>query len=74
MRTVISSRYYPMIHGKRNTRFSYRSYRVGGCLAPSDVIIGLCDDSVPYGWIRGPRGGYATKTAATLPTIVSVPV
>jgi hypothetical protein len=66
---VISSRYYPTLHGKINTRYSYRSYRVTSeaILSRSDWIVGLCDASVPTGWVRGPRGGYATKTAAMLP-------
>ena len=70
---VISSRYYPVLHGRQNTRYSYRSYRIASeaNLSPSDRIVGMCDASVPTGWVSGPRGGYATKTAATLPAMIA---
>ena len=60
MKTVISSRYYPQYAGRRSTNWSYRSIYVGKDPSPAkgakDEIIGWCDDSVPAGWVAGPRG------------------
>jgi len=58
MKTVISSRYYPSYYGRRSTHRSYRSVYVGAepAKGSADHIIGVCDDSVPDGWIAGPHG------------------
>jgi hypothetical protein len=64
MKTVISSRYYPSYHGRRSTQYSYRSIYIGAEPAQrsADYIIGYCDDSVPDGWVPGPRGN-PTRTS-----------
>lgn len=62
MKKVISSRYYPIYYGRRNTHYSYRSYRVGEPITSSDYVIGYCDNSVANGWVAGERGAYACRT------------
>jgi hypothetical protein len=66
MKIVISSRYYPEYYNRRNTYWSYRSYRVGKCITHRDYVVGHCDDDVPDGWIVGVRGGYAARTGEAL--------
>jgi hypothetical protein len=68
---VISRRYYPVYHGRKNTRYSYRSYYVGSPLiSSSDIIVGTCDSSVPNGWVRGVRSGLPARTSAALRHVI----
>ena len=69
MKKVISGRYYPSYYGRRNTRWSYRSYRVvkadHECIY-SEYAVGYCDGDVREGWVSGPMGAVATRTVREL--------
>lgn len=61
-------RYYPYYHGKRNTRYSYNSWFItpstdfSSLGRSNSTFVGLCDASVPLGWVQGVRGAGAART------------
>jgi hypothetical protein len=70
-KNVISRRYYPVLHGKVSTHYSYRSFYVGGdpIKGSADHIIGTCDGAASNGWVKGVKGAYAARTADALKNI-----